>query len=271
MTRTPAAGDTTTTGDRLAAVGLVLPPGHTLVSIAERPDLWRPMGDLNASVWPEFMLNDAVVNAHWHRLLEDAPATQLVLRDPLGELVAACNSAPIPWDGTDDGLPDGWDDQFLRTWAAVDAGVAPAALGALQITVRRDRRGAGYSGVMVEAMRAIARERGLRAVIACVRPTDKERFPLIPIERYATWTRGDGLPFDAWIRLHVRLGGRVVRGSPASMRIEGTLVEWREWTGLDFPGTGQHVVQGGAAPVTVDVEAGRGVYLDPNVWVVHAL
>ena len=37
-------------GERLAAHGLALPPGHTLVGLDERPDLIRPAGDLNASV-----------------------------------------------------------------------------------------------------------------------------------------------------------------------------------------------------------------------------
>ena len=120
-------------------------------------------------------------------------------------------------------------------------------------------------------MRANAAARGYRAVIACVRPTDKVRYPLIPIEAYAGWTREDGLPFDPWIRLHVRLGGRVARPSPASMRIEGTVADWREWTGLDLPGSGDYLPEGAAAPVAIDLDADRGVYLDPNVWVVHAV
>jgi GNAT superfamily N-acetyltransferase len=258
-----------TTGERLAAHGLALPAGCTLVSLEERPDLRYELGDLNVSVWPEFMLNDAVANTHWSRLFEDVPAFQLCLFAPDGELVAGCNSAPLAWDGTDDGLPDGWDDQFLRTWAGVDAGIAPDTLGAIQIVVRPDRQGAGYSGVMLGAMRATARERGYRGLIACVRPTEKVRYPLTPIERYAAWTRDDGLPLDPWIRLHVRLGGRIVRPSPASMRIEGTVADWHEWTSLSFLESGDYLPEGAAAPVAIDVEADSGVYLDPNVWIVH--
>jgi GNAT superfamily N-acetyltransferase len=259
------------TGERLAAHGLALPPGHTLLSVEERPDLWVPMTDVNASVWPEFMLNDPVANEHWGRLRHDFAAFQLALLDEHGDVVAANNAAPLAWDGTDDGLPAGWDDQFLRSLATFGAGTPPDTLGALQVTVRSDRQGAGLSGVMVNAMRANAASRGWRAVIACVRPTDKVRYPLIPIDAYASWRRDDGLPFDPWIRLHVRLGGRVVRPSPASMRIEGSVAEWREWTGLEFPGSGDYLPEGAAAPVVIDVAANRGVYLDPNVWVVHAL
>ena len=209
-----------TLGERLAAHGLALPPGHVLVSLEERPELRHPVGELNAAAWPEFMLHDPVVDANWHHLYEDFGPTQACLFDPAGELVAGLNSAPLAWDGTDEGLPGGWDDQFLRTVAGLAPGAPPPdTLGALQVVVRRDRRGSGYSGLMVEAMRAIARSRGYRAVIACVRPTEKDRYQLTPIGSYATWTRADGLPLDPWIRLHARLGARIVRGVPRSMTI----------------------------------------------------
>jgi len=260
-----------TTGQRLAAHGLALPAGHKLVSLADAPDLREAHGDLNVSVWPEFMLHDPVANGLWDHLFSDFAGFQLCLFDAAGELVAGLNSAPLAWDGTDSGLPTGWDDHFLRSVDGHREGIAPDTLGALQIVVRPDRQGSGYSGVMVNAMRANAAAHGYRALIACVRPTDKVRYPLTPIERYARWTRLDGLPFDPWIRLHVRLGGRIVRASPTSMRIEGTAAEWSEWTGLEFPEGGDYLPEGAAAPMTMDVEANRGVYLDPNVWVVHDL
>jgi hypothetical protein len=112
---------------------------------------------------------------------------------------------------------------------------------------------------------------GFRAVIACVRPTEKDRYPLTPIERYAAWKRADGLPFDPWIRLHVRLGGRVVRPSPESMTMRGTIADWESWTGLRFPDSGDYVVKGGTSPVRIDVDRDEGVYHDQNVWVVHDL
>ena len=248
---------------------LALPPGHALVSAAEQPELRETLGDLSGIVWPEFMLHDAVSNELWGHLYADFAAYQMGLFDPVGDLVAVLNSAPLAWDGTDDGLPDGWDEQFRRSVDGHAGGVAPDTLGAIQIVVRPDRQGAGYSGVMVNAMLATASARGYRALIACVRPTDKARYPITPIERYARWTRADGLPVDPWIRLHVRMGGRIVRAAPASMRVEGTIADWREWTGLVFPDSGAYLPAGAAAPVDVDVEADRGVYLDPNVWIVH--
>ena len=107
------------------------------------------------------------------------------------------------------------------------------------------------------------------AVIGCVRPTEKYRYPLIPIERYAFWTRSDGEPFDPWVRLHVRLGGRIVGGSPRAMTVRGSVSDWERWTGMEFPDTGRYLHPFGAAPIEIDREADEGVYYDPNIWIVH--
>ena len=65
----------------------------------------------------------------------------------------------------------------------------------------------------------------------------------------------------------MRAGGRIVRAVPDSMTVEGTIDEWREWTGLQLPASGSYLPEGAASPVEIDLEADRGVYHDPNVWV----
>lgn len=55
---------------------------------------------------------------------------------------------------------------------------------------------------MIQTFTDNARAAGLASVIAPVRPTWKERCPLIPIERYVEWRRDDGSHFDPWIRTH---------------------------------------------------------------------
>ena len=225
------------------------------MSLAERPDLIRPMSRFNGSVWPTFMLQDSQADSHWHHFDEDFPEFQLILLDSAGEIAATNNSAPLAWDGTDDGLPEGWDDQVERTVQDLLGGAPVNTLGAIQIVVDPVRRGGRLGGVMVQAMQANGRARGYGAVIACVRPTEKDRYP----------------PFDAWIRLHVRLGARVVRGSPRAMTIRGSIADWEGWTGDIFPGTGDYILPFAAAPIHIDREADEGIYYDPNVWVVHPL
>jgi GNAT superfamily N-acetyltransferase len=253
----------------MPALDVDVPPGFSLVSYRERPDLVRPAGDFNGAVWPEFMFHDAVTTANWHLLDEVFLDHQLVLLDADGRIAATNNSAPLAWDGTDTDLPDGWDHQFEQTAHDLEVGAPVNTLGALQIVVDPARRGTGLAGIMVRAMQANARAHRLRAVIACVRPTEKFRYPLIPIERYAFWTRPDGEPFDPWVRLHVRLGGRIVRGSPRAMTVRGSVADWERWTGMAFPGSGAYLHPFAAGPIEIDREADEGVYHDPNIWIVH--
>jgi hypothetical protein len=243
--------------------------GLRLVTLADRPDLVRAMHQHNGAAWPEFMLHDAVVDAHWHLLDEAFAHWQLLLLDASDMIVAAANSAPFAWDGTSAGLPHGWDDQLQRTAADRVADRAGTVLGALQVVVSDERRGSGIAGRMIDGLRSLAADAGLRGLVACVRPTDKHRYPLMPIDRYARWTRPDGAPFDAWIRLHVRLGGRLDRPAPTSMTIRGTVADWEAWTGMAFPESGAYVVPLATRPVEIDRAADIGTYLDENVWIVH--
>jgi GNAT superfamily N-acetyltransferase len=248
---------------------IALPSGFRLARVLDEPGLWEPAESLCSSVWPELMLHDPVADRCWTHLSRDWPAFQLVLVDAEGGVAAVAQAGPLCWDGTDEGLPDGWDDQFERSVADLEAGRAPDTLGAIQICVAPGRRGRSLSSLMLEAMKRSAVEAGYKAVIACVRPTAKGRYPLLSIDDYVAWLRPDGLPFDPWLRVHVRAGGRIVRPSPRSMTIRGSIAQWREWTGLDFPVSGPYVVEGALTPVEIDLAAGTGVYFDPNVWVVH--
>ncbi|MGZ4397496.1 MAG: hypothetical protein ACXVZ1_03660, partial [Gaiellaceae bacterium] len=106
---------------------------------------------------------------------------------------------------------------------------------------------------------------------APVRPSWKERYPLVPIERYATWRRSDGLFFDPWMRVHERLGARILKPEPRSLRITGTIAEWEEWTHTLFPESGDYWFPGGLATVSIDRAIDCGRYWEPNVWMHHAL
>ena len=144
------------------------------------------------------------------------------------------------------------------------------ALCALVIMVPRSLQGRGLSAFAVRAMLELARRHGLGALIAPVRPSWKERYPLVPIERYAGWRRADGLLFDPWMRVHERLGASVLKPEPQSLHISGTVAEWEEWTRMVFPGSGEYWFPGGLATLRIDRDAGRGVYWEPNVWMHHA-
>ena len=81
-----------------------------------------------------------------------------------------------------------------------------------------------------------------------MRPNWKERYPLTPIERYAAWTRDDGLPFDPWMRVHARLGAEDPAPGARVAADRRTVAEWEEWTAMAFPESGEYVFPHGLAP-----------------------
>jgi hypothetical protein len=144
------------------------------------------------------------------------------------------------------------------------------ALMAIAISVAPDQQGRQLSSRMISTFTDNARSAGLEnGVIAPVRPTWKERYPLIPIERYAGWRRADGSHFDPWLRIHELVGGEIIALAPESMTIRGSADEWEEWTGMPFPEDGTYVFAGCLAPV-VFVDS-VDTHVEPNVWVHHAL
>jgi GNAT superfamily N-acetyltransferase len=173
----------------------------------------------------------------------------------------------VRWDGTVEDLPAGIDGAIARGFDEGRANV----LCALLIAVAAGRQGSGLSRTALEAMLGVARDHGLGAVIAPVRPNWKERYPLVAIERYAEWRREDGFLFDPWLRVHERLGAAVLKPEPHSLGITGTIAEWEEWTEMAFPETGEYVFPKGLATLAVDREADEGRYWEPNVWMLHRL
>jgi GNAT superfamily N-acetyltransferase len=228
-----------------------------LVTHAEHPELQGTVPEL----WPEFMRHDKVVATFWPRLYDLYPDFQLwaVDRDARRTVAYAC-TLPVRWDGMPS--PRGID------WAMTNGAAGdPTTLCAIAAAIVPEYRGTGLSSTIVRRMTAIAAAHGLDGLIAPVRPTWKDRYPLVSIEHYAAWRRGDGSLYDPWLRTHERLGAELLVPAPRSMTISGTREEWQEWTDLVFPQDGDYVVPGALVPVRF--KEGQGIYVEPNVWMRH--
>jgi GNAT superfamily N-acetyltransferase len=237
-----------------------------LVRYADRPDLReRRYEELSARTFPEFMHHNEPGGKYWSRLYDRFPDFQVALIEG-EELVAEAHAVPVAWDGSLRDLPSGWDEAFVR---GMTSDREPTVLSALAISVSPDRQGQGVSQRMVQAFRDTARAARLTAVIAPVRPTLKERYPLIPIEDYIAWRRDDGSHFDPWIRIHERMGGEIVAPAPQSMLMRAPVTDWEEWTGMRFPADGEYVFPGALA--TLVVADGIGTHVEPNVWLRHGV
>jgi GNAT superfamily N-acetyltransferase len=240
------------------------------VRYSERPELWDKIGDLSAAIWPEYNLHGDVLNDYWERLYEGFGDWQFVVADAGdGQVMAEGHTIPVTWDGTDEDLGPGIDATITAGFSLRSDGGRPTALAALAAEVVPRYRGRGLSGVLLRAMSRLARDAGLTHLIAPVRPTLKERYPTIPIDRYARWARDDGSPFDPWVRVHRRLGARMGPVLPRSMHITGSVAEWETWTRMPVPESGEYVFPAGLTTVRIDREADLGEYWEPNIWLIH--
>jgi GNAT superfamily N-acetyltransferase len=250
-----------------------------IATLAERRDLVdRVFGREIQSAVPEFMRHDPAGrlfcgDGALGRYLDYA----LVATDPAEPDRPVARAFCVPFafrDGTPgrDELPDGGWDAVIR-WGHEDhvAGRPPTVVSALEIMVAPRLQGRGVSRRMLTAMRDNVRRLGFRELYGPLRPTGKDNEPETPFAEYTARRRADGQPFDPWVRLHVRAGAEIVKVAPRSMIVAGTIAEWAAWTGARFAASGPAIVPGALSPVHVALDQDHAVYVEPNLWVCHAL
>ena len=249
------------------------PSRFQLIAPDDLPDYRDRAGDLAEASWPEFMLHDPIADENWHELFDRFREYQFAVLDAENDRMAAMgNSLPFHWDQPLEELPEGgWDWVFLDAIENHKQDVEPNIQSAIQINIHPDYRSQGLSMRMVQAMRAIGQSKGFRYLVAPVRPNQKSQYPLISIDDYIKWINDEGLPFDAWLRVHARAGARIIKPCHEAMTIRGTRSDWEEWTHLKFPQSGTYYIPGALNPIKMNIENDEGVYVEPNVWMVHEL
>ena len=78
-------------------------------------------------------------------------------------------------------------------------------------------------------------------------------------------------PLDAWLRVHVRLGGKIIKTCHESKIVRGTRAEWEQWTALKFPQSGKYMIPGALNSIEMNIEKDEGIYVEPNVWMAHVI
>src|SRR4030095_9894867 len=90
-------------------------------------------------------------------------------------------------------------------------GLTPNIQCAIQVVIREEYQGHGLSTKPLQALHEIGKSKGFKHWIVPVRPNEKSKYPLISIDDYITWKTEQDLPFDAWLRVHTRLGGEIIK------------------------------------------------------------
>jgi GNAT superfamily N-acetyltransferase len=245
-----------------------------VATLAQRPDL-APLLDLFPGAWPPFMYHDRVSALYYDDYVRQYSEFCVVAidRNTPDRAVAKALSVPFTWEADPRAdLPrGGYDEVILRAAADRVAGRTGNLVSPIEIAVQPDRRRHGLASLMLEALRRNTARLGFASMVAPVRPNLRHAHRDTPLASYVARTRDDGLPYDPWLRVHVRAGGQIVGITPCSMTIAGTLDEWRTWTGLPFDAPGPVDIPEALAPVHCDLSENHAVYVEPNVWVHHAL
>lgn len=248
---------------------------YTLYTRDERPDLDTTLRHMSAQ-WPRFIYYESesrpyysymeTAYSHLHFFLCDE---NRLTDDGQPYVVLHGQAMALQWSGATDDLPEGWSDAVIRSVTEHRNDVSPNTVCGVSMTIAPDKHGEHLGQRGLEIMRQLAINAGMQQMIVPVRPALKNQYPLIPMQEYITWTRPDGLCFDHWLRTHQRLGANMAAIAPQSMQVSGTVAEWETWTDMQFPASGQYIIEGGLTPLTIDYDNNLGLYIESNVWMVH--
>lgn len=225
--------------------------------------------DLYSDGFPAFIVADRLAKQYIDRVRAWFPEWNLTLVDAHQDPVATGWGIPVRWDGTVADLPGGYTEATIRAVEGREQNIVPDTLVICGAIVAGRRTGQGLAGELLAALRDLAVRQGLERVIAPVRPTLKQRYPLTPIETFMAWTRPDGSALDPWVRTHLRMGATILAAAPASQTMTGTVAEWEEWAGMPLPSSGDYVIPQGLSVLHLDREADLGTYTEPNIWIRH--
>jgi GNAT superfamily N-acetyltransferase len=246
----------------------VKPDAVRLTTFAEQPDILEKLLNVDRPGDPVAKQDPSA--RYVDRLLSESPATQLVLyeadqRTVLGWALTVASR----WDFDPHTLPDG-------VAAVIEEGLQTdlseaSVLSAVVVYVRPEFRDQGLSYELVGGVLDLARHLGLHGVVIPVRPSLKSRYPLAPMSDYMHWQNSEGLPVDDWLRVHVKLGGRILGVCDRAVVKTATVAEWEMFVRMLLPQSGRYVVPGALVPIEVDRERDVAVYVEPNIWVFHAI
>ncbi len=241
---------------------------YQVTTLHKRPDLKDRLKELEQIAIPQFMQTNNAIS--WPALYEEfADSTLLFIKDE-HVIIAMGFMVPSSWDGSISNLPCSLENilqESLNTLGSSDNNTI-MAIGAI---VNPDYRRQNLSTELIKEMKKFAKEQGFSKFVAPVRPIMKEKYPLQCLENYAEWVRVDGLYYDPWLRVHQKLGGKVLKCVSSTLFVSMSVKKWEESTGMIFPESGKFIVKGALQPVTIDLKTDIGFYMDPNVWIEHDL
>jgi GNAT superfamily N-acetyltransferase len=247
-------------------------PRLAITTCGDHPEFLEPSIALEDEIWEDMSFLDFTNahHAHYGTLLDKFADYRLCLFDrDTHELLATGMCVPLCTDKTQALPNEGWD--WLVETAVEQGGRKANTIGGLSVSVSKKHRDKGFARDLINTMRAVAAMRRCDRVVVAVRPNEKTFHQTVAMKDYIQWTDTRGRMFDPWLRSHLAVGGRLKGVCERSMVVEQPLEFWQEWTSVPLDQTTAIPLKGALVPLEIDAEAGVGRYIEPNVWVEHAV
>ncbi|XBX10026.1 hypothetical protein QMP26_19440 [Enterocloster clostridioformis] len=235
-----------------------------------KESIWNAkIESINKVAWPQFIQGEKVMRSYWGFMLGVFNDFQWVLTKN-DMVIAVINSAPFKLGESDTLHENGIYWGLQQVTHNYYADIMPNTLLALQIVVNPQFRGKAVSYECLKVLKHQAYEKGFERIVIPLRPSLKHLYPLIDSGSYINWKNWEGYPYDPWLRVHIKGGGKIVKQCKG-ISIRASIQEWELWTGLHFATSGQYIVQGALNPVYADLSNNMAYYTQDNIWVVHWL
>lgn len=227
---------------------------YKVVTFKERPDLYDLQKQICGKAFPEFLYYSEIAAKTWEKMIAYFEEYQLLLLHE-ERIMAVINCMPMNLDIPDNELPEeafNWGmEKGIKDFEAGKK--INAALG-IQIIIPAEYQGKGLSSIAAQELKNMCIRMGIKRLIIPIRPTLKSKYPINDIDKYIKWKNKDGLPFDPWLRVHVRKNAKIINACKKAVEINGTVNQWETWTNMKFPESGKYVVEGALCPVVINRE-----------------
>lgn len=220
-----------------------------------------------SNAFPKIISESQVIKRNWSKLENYFPEYQQFLISKDNELIGFINALPFQFDSSLNELSDsGWDWMFSKGISDFENMIKPNYLGGLQVIVRSKFQSRGYSKRILNHAKDLFREYKLLNLVIPIRPTEKEKFPRMPMSTYLN-LKTDGKVFDPWIRTHITGGAEIIKVCRESMTMTGDISFWESILNRKIIESGKYELDGALELISIDVANNIGHYVEPNIWI----
>lgn len=225
--------------------------------------------DAITKAFPRVIGESHIIKQFWKKLEIYFPEFQLYLFSEQGDLIGFINMIPFHFNKPFVDLPDsGWDWMLTKGVLDFENNITPNYLGGLQVIIRKQYLGKGFSSKILKHAKHIQKESKLYNIVIPIRPTKKHEFPNMSMESYMNLKK-DNKVYDPWIRTHIKNGARIIQVCNQSMTIRGDVKFWETLMNKKITQSGKYLLSGALQEISIDLENNTGAYIEPNIWIVY--